>query len=53
MKKHKLSIEGAGDFCARSSYTRLKAVEWEDPEGEFEAELFAALAEESSELATP
>ncbi|MCM0638966.1 hypothetical protein [Cellulomonas wangsupingiae] len=51
MKKQTLTIEGAGDFCARSSYRPMQA-EWNDPEADFEAELFAALAEESHTLAT-
>lgn len=44
MKKHTVSIQGAGDSCARSCHFTMKVEDPAlDPEIEFEAELLAAL----------
>ena len=43
--KNIISLEGSGDFCARSSTRIMMSSESMDPEATFEAELLTALAD--------
>ncbi len=45
MLKNIISLEGSGDFCARSSTRIMMSSESMDPEATFEAELLTALAD--------
>ncbi len=52
MKKSTISLDGAGDACARSNKVALRFEELADPEHDFEIELLAAL-EEDENAVTP